>query len=145
MPERDTGVVADSRIELRIGINLGDVIVEDDDLYGDGVDIAARIEALAPGAPQLGGEGKTIEVDETFIGRAGSHDPDSWLWVNGIGWVRKGGDENNWFLRKGGRAQPQHRLSGNPACQRLYSICQSLLALPGEPEPIKFVPFISHS
>jgi hypothetical protein len=47
MPERDTGVGADNRIELRIGINLGGVIVEGDDLYGDGVNIAARIEALA--------------------------------------------------------------------------------------------------
>jgi adenylate cyclase len=47
MPERNTGVVTDSRIELRIGINLGDVIVEGDDLYGDGVNIAARVEALA--------------------------------------------------------------------------------------------------
>src|SRR5205807_6012099 len=37
MPERNTGVAADDRIELRIGINFGDVIVEDDDLYGDGV------------------------------------------------------------------------------------------------------------
>ena len=40
-------MAADLRIELRIGINLGDVIVEGDDLYGDGVNIAARIEALA--------------------------------------------------------------------------------------------------
>ena len=47
MPERNTGVAAESRIEWRIGINLGDVIVEGDDLYGDGVNIAARIEALA--------------------------------------------------------------------------------------------------
>src|SRR5215472_11388269 len=47
MPERNSGVGADNRIELRIGINLGDVIVDGDDLYGDGVNIAARLEALA--------------------------------------------------------------------------------------------------
>jgi len=47
MTERSTGVAADNRIELRIGINLGDVIVETDDIYGDGVNIAARVEALA--------------------------------------------------------------------------------------------------
>jgi TolB-like protein/class 3 adenylate cyclase len=46
MPEREAGAAADNRIELCIGINLGDVIVEGDDLYGDGVNIAARIEAL---------------------------------------------------------------------------------------------------
>jgi adenylate cyclase len=39
---------AELRIRFRIGINLGDVIVEGDDLYGDGVNIAARLEAIAP-------------------------------------------------------------------------------------------------
>ena len=51
MAERNAGMVAERRIEFRIGINLGDVIVEGEDLYGDGVNIAARLEALAePGA-----------------------------------------------------------------------------------------------
>ena len=35
-------------LEYRVGINLGDVIIEDDDLYGDGVNVAARLQALAP-------------------------------------------------------------------------------------------------
>jgi hypothetical protein len=39
------------RIRFRIGVNLGDVIIDDDDIYGDGVNIAARLEAQAePGA-----------------------------------------------------------------------------------------------
>jgi adenylate cyclase len=47
MIDREPEVPDERRIRFRIGINLGDVIVEDDDLYGDGVNIAARIEALA--------------------------------------------------------------------------------------------------
>jgi adenylate cyclase len=47
IPEWNAGITTDRRIELRIGINLGDVIADCDDLYGDGVNIAVRIEALA--------------------------------------------------------------------------------------------------
>ncbi len=47
MAGRHTDVGVDNRIELRIGINLGDVIVEGDDIFGDGVNIAARLEAFA--------------------------------------------------------------------------------------------------
>jgi TolB-like protein/class 3 adenylate cyclase len=56
MPERDKGVDAENRIELRIGVNLGDIILDDGDIFGDGVNIAARLEALAePGGICLGG------------------------------------------------------------------------------------------
>ncbi len=47
MADRNRTAVDDSRIEFRIGINLGDVIIEGDDIFGDGVNIAARLEALA--------------------------------------------------------------------------------------------------
>ncbi len=48
MIERNTSVPEDQRIEFRIGINLGDIIIDDGDIYGDGVNIAARLEGLAP-------------------------------------------------------------------------------------------------
>jgi hypothetical protein len=44
---RNVNVPEDRRIEFRIGVNLGDVIVEGNDIYGDGVNIAARLEQLA--------------------------------------------------------------------------------------------------
>src|SRR5215813_1780131 len=45
--DREAAISEDRRIWFRIGINLGDVIVEDDDIFGDGVNVAARLEALA--------------------------------------------------------------------------------------------------
>ena len=51
MAERSADIPEDRRIEFRIGINVGDVIVDDSDIYGDGVNIAARLETLAtPGS-----------------------------------------------------------------------------------------------
>jgi len=51
MTGRNAGVLHDSRIEFRIGINMGDIVVEDGDIFGDGVNVAARLEALAePGS-----------------------------------------------------------------------------------------------
>ena len=47
MAERNADVPDGRKMLLRIGINLGDIIVEGDDIYGDGVNVAARIEALA--------------------------------------------------------------------------------------------------
>jgi TolB-like protein/Flp pilus assembly protein TadD len=47
MAERNTEVPTDRRIEFRIGINVGDIISDSNDIYGDGVNVAARLETLA--------------------------------------------------------------------------------------------------
>ncbi len=57
MGERNADVPEDRCIQLRIGINIGDIIIEGDDIYGDGVNIAARLEGLAePGGVCLSGD-----------------------------------------------------------------------------------------
>jgi adenylate cyclase len=51
MAEHNAAIAEDRRIEFRIGINVGDIIIDENDMYGDGVNIAARVETLAsPGA-----------------------------------------------------------------------------------------------
>jgi adenylate cyclase len=51
MVARNADVPQEHRIEFRIGINLGDVILDEGDIYGDGVNVAARLEGIAePGA-----------------------------------------------------------------------------------------------
>ena len=47
MIERNAQVPAERRIQFRVGINVGDIISDDNDIYGDGVNVAARLEALA--------------------------------------------------------------------------------------------------
>jgi adenylate cyclase len=56
---------ADTRIRYRIGINLGEVIVEGDDLYGDGVNVAARLQALAP----VDGIAVSLTVRDQAVGK----------------------------------------------------------------------------
>ena len=47
MAERNAGTPEEKRIALRVGVNLGDIIVEDGDIHGDGVNIAARLQSIA--------------------------------------------------------------------------------------------------
>jgi adenylate cyclase len=57
MAESEPDLPEDQRIRLRIGVNLGDIIVEGSDIYGDGVNVAARLEALAdPGSICVSGK-----------------------------------------------------------------------------------------
>ena len=54
---RNEGVSEENKMKFRVGLNLGDVIVEEDNLYGDGVNVASRLEALAePGGISLSGK-----------------------------------------------------------------------------------------
>jgi adenylate cyclase len=56
MVERNSDIAEEKRINFRIGVNLGDVIAEGGDIYGDGVNVAARLEALAePGGICISG------------------------------------------------------------------------------------------
>src|ERR1700747_725802 len=47
MAERNAAIPEDRRIEFRIGINVGDIIIDEDDIYGDGVKLAARGDPVA--------------------------------------------------------------------------------------------------
>jgi adenylate cyclase len=63
--ERNAAAPADSRIEFRIGIHQGDIVVEDGDILGDGVNIAARLEGLA----EPGGICLSARVQEDVAGK----------------------------------------------------------------------------
>ena len=56
MAERNAVIPEDRRVEFRIGINVGDIIIDDRDIFGDGVNVAARLEGLAePGGTCVSG------------------------------------------------------------------------------------------
>jgi adenylate cyclase len=65
MGARNASVPPDNRIEFRIGINVGDIVVEDGDIFGDGVNVAARLEGLA----EPGGVCVSARVQEDAAGR----------------------------------------------------------------------------
>ena len=62
MANRDLDLAEDRRLRFRIGVNLGDVIADGDDIYGDGVNIAARLEGLAEPGGIVSGTVATISA-----------------------------------------------------------------------------------
>jgi adenylate cyclase len=67
MAKQNAGVPTDLRIAWRIGINVGEIVVDDNDIFGDGVNIAARLESLAP----PGGICVSARVQEDAAGKIG--------------------------------------------------------------------------
>jgi len=65
MVELNAALPDDNRIEFRIGVHQGDIVVEDDDIFGDGVNVAARLEGLA----EPGGICVSARVQEDVAGR----------------------------------------------------------------------------
>src|SRR5260370_36211153 len=63
--DRNAAIAADNRIEFRIGVNVGDILVEEGDIFGDGVNVAARLESLA----EPGGICVSARVQEDAAGR----------------------------------------------------------------------------
>ena len=63
--QKNAVVPGDNRIEFRIGVHQGDIVVEDDDIFGDGVNVAARLEGLA----EPGGICVSARVQEDVAGR----------------------------------------------------------------------------
>jgi len=69
MPGREKDTPADRRIVFRIGINVGDIVAEDGDIYGDGVNVAARIESLAnPGDVFISGSAFSQVKNKVSLG-----------------------------------------------------------------------------
>jgi adenylate cyclase len=67
--ERDAGIAADRRLAFRIGVNLGDVIVEGDDIHGHGVIIAERLQTLAdPGGVTISGTAFDHAIHKADVG-----------------------------------------------------------------------------
>src|SRR4051794_2146027 len=69
MAERNADVSPTSPIEFRMGVNVGDVLVEDGDIFGDGVNVAARLEGLA----EPGGICVSARVQEDSLGKLDLH------------------------------------------------------------------------
>jgi adenylate cyclase len=65
MAGRNAAMPPDNRVEFRIGINMGDIVVEDGDIFGDGVNVAARLEGLA----EPGGICIAARVQEDAVGK----------------------------------------------------------------------------
>jgi len=124
MAERNATIPTDERIEFRIGINVGDVVVEDGDIFGDGVNVAARLEALA----EPGGICVSARVQEDAAGKLDLAFEDM-------------GDQS---LKNNARSVRVYRVRADRVAHGAKHSLQPSLALPDKPS-VAVLPFTNMS
>jgi adenylate cyclase len=116
MVERNANVPPEKRIQFRIGVNAGDVMIDGDDIFGDDVNIAARLEGVAePGGICVSGsvqEGVAGKVDHVFDDRSPSTEEYRQAGACLSGPLRRRRGDAGRFGRAGTSRQAVHR---NPA------------------------------
>jgi Adenylate and Guanylate cyclase catalytic domain len=124
MTQRNAEISSDRRIEFRMGINVGDIVVEDGDIFGDGVNVAARLEGLA----EPGGICVSSRVQEDAAGKLD------------LSFVDIGEQE----LKNIARPVRAYRVKRQTAQGRVREATQPSLALPDKPS-IAVLPFANMS
>jgi adenylate cyclase len=124
MAERNAAVPIDKRIDFRIGINVGDVVVEDGDIFGDGVNVAVRLEGLA----RPGGICVSARVQEDAAGKLNLAFEDM-------------GEQQ---LKNIARPVRVYRIPADRAAGEMMGIVQPSLPLPDKPS-VAVLPFTNMS
>jgi adenylate cyclase len=124
MAERNSSVPQTDRIEFRVGLNVGDIVVEDGDIFGDGVNVAARLEGLA----EPGGICVSARVQEDATGKLD-------LAFEDMGEQR---------LRNIARPVRVYQLRGSGSAGHSAEVIQPTLALPDKPS-VAVLPFTNMS
>jgi len=124
MVERNATVPQHGRIEFRMGLNVGDIVVEDGDIFGDGVNVAARLEALA----EPGGICVSARVQEDAAGKLDFAFEDM-------------GEQQ---LKNIARSVRVYRVHGNQPAGRSVDTVHASLTLPDKPS-VAVLPFTNMS
>ena len=124
MAEPNSSVPQNERIEFRIGINVGDIVVEDGDIFGDGVNVAARLEGLA----EPGGICVSARVQEDAAGKLDLAFEDM-------------GEQS---LKNIARSVRVYRVRGSETASRPMQSLQPTLTLPDKPS-VAVLPFSNMS